>query len=210
LIHFVKNTKANNISLSKLPVILVGHSFGAIISYLAACKRPDMFGAVILLDPPLITGPASWIFRFAKKNRLIDKITPAGKTKIRNTKWQHDTDLVAYFHSRALFKDMDKDCIKDYVEAVTHREGDHLHLHFDPVIETNIFRTLPDNLHLQYGKLTVPAHLLTGKFTKVCIPRLRNRFLRGNPEVQLERPLELAKELNEILGNIVSTLPKAK
>jgi len=37
-----------------------------------------------MLDPPLITGLARLVFKFVKKTKLVDKITPAGKTKIRN------------------------------------------------------------------------------------------------------------------------------
>ena len=79
LIHFVETQNASR--EKALPVVLVGHSFGAVISYLACCKKPTLFKGLIMLDPPLITGLTGWVFRFAKKSQLIDKITPAGKTK---------------------------------------------------------------------------------------------------------------------------------
>lgn len=215
LVHFIKSeqTQRSKSGKPELPVVLIGHSFGAVISFLAACKYPNMFAGLIMLDPPLVTGVASWVFKFAKRGKLIDKITPAGKTKIRNTKWHHKTDLVAYFHERALFRNMDKECIADYVEAVTRIDGEYRHLHFDVNIETNIFRTLPDNLSAQKGKLTVPSYLLTGKHTEVCIPRLRSPFIRGNKHYihhielpfgghmfPLERPTEVASALNELLA----------
>ena len=200
---------------AELPVVLVGHSFGAVISFLAVCKYPHMFAGLIMLDPPLVTGMASWVFKLAKRGKLIDRITPAGKTKIRNSKWHHKTDLVSYFHERALFKNMDKECISDYVEAVTRVEGDYRHLHFDVDIETNIFRTLPDNLSLQKGKLQVPSYLLTGKNTEVCVPRLRNRFIGANSQhirhielpfgghmFPLEKPVEVAITLNDLLAQL--------
>ncbi|MBF7072950.1 alpha/beta hydrolase [Glaciecola sp. MH2013] len=200
---------------ASLPVILVGHSFGAVISYLAACKCPSMFAGLIMLDPPLVTGAASWIFKFAKRNRLIDKITPAGKTNIRNKQWHHSDDLVEYFSQRALFRNMDPECIADYVDAVTSREGDHLHLTFSTDVEANIFRTLPDNLHQFSGQLQCPGFLVTGSETDVCIPSLRKRFLKANPTLEheeltfgghmfpLERPIELAQRLNVLLKEIV-------
>lgn len=209
LIHHVETQQS--LSGSTLPIVLAGHSFGAVISFLACCKKPHLFSGLIMLDPPLITGLASWVFKLAKKSKLIDKITPAGKTKIRNTKWHHKTDLVNYFQSRALFKNMDRDCIADYVAAVTQEHQDQKMLTFDVQVEANIFRTIPVNLHHQYGKLKTPAYLLTGKYTEVCIPRLRNRFLKGNPDIvhqefgfgghmfPLERPQEVADRMNQII-----------
>jgi pimeloyl-ACP methyl ester carboxylesterase len=213
LIHYVES-KRNEHNLH-FPIVLAGHSFGALISFLACCKRPELFSGLIMLDPPLMTGLVAWVFRFAKKNRLIDKITPAGKSKIRNTKWHHKTDLVKYFKARALFKNMDDDCISDYVNAVTKRSKDERILDFSVQVETDIFRTIPDNLHKYYGKLTTPSYLLTGKNTEVCLPILRRRFLEGNPAIvhqelnfgghmfPLEKPLEVAKKINDTIQKLV-------
>ena len=59
-------------------VIGVGHSLGAVSTLLASFKRPDLFEQVILLDPPLIMGKASFAFDVAK--RFFP--TPAGPLKI--------------------------------------------------------------------------------------------------------------------------------
>ena len=210
LIHYVEMKRA--LIGGDLPVVLVGHSFGAVVSYLACCKKPSLFSGLVLLDPPLLTGIASWIFRFAKKGKLIDKLTPAGKTKIRNTKWHHKTDLIQYFKKRALFRNMDVDCISDYVSAVMHENQKQLHLNFDVNVEADIFRTIPVNLHQQYGKLQAPTYLLTGKDTDVCRPKQVTHFLKGNPTIThltldfgghmfpLEKPVELAQQLNQIIA----------
>jgi pimeloyl-ACP methyl ester carboxylesterase len=214
LIHFVEKKRAQ--LNSDLPIVLVGHSFGAVISFLACCKKPALFSGLIMLDPPLITGLASWIFKFAKKSRLIDKITPAGKTKIRNKKWHHKTDLVQYFGKRALFKNMDVDCIADYVAAVTHEHQGERVLHFDTQVEADIFRTIPINLHKQYGKLSTQSYLLTGKYTEVCIEKLRNPFIKGNLTISheafdfgghmfpLEKPIEVASRVNILIEKLIA------
>lgn len=214
LIHFVEKKRAE--LDADLPIVLVGHSFGAVISFLACCKKPALFSGLIMLDPPLITGVASWIFRFAKKSRLIDKITPAGKTKIRNTKWHHKTDLVQYFKMRALFKNMDVDCIADYVDAVTHEHEGERVLNFDTKVEADIFRTIPANLHEQYGKLSTKSYLLTGKHTEVCVEKLRNPFIKGNLTITheslnfgghmfpLEKPIEVASRVNILIEKLIA------
>jgi len=197
------------------PVIAIGHSFGGVLSYMSACSHPHLFKALILLDPPLVLGVARHIFKFAKRNSLIDVITPAKKTANRNREWPVEQDLVDYFASRTLFKDMDKDCIHDYVEAVTKIEDNKRVLTFDPDIEALIFRTIPDNLHQYSGKLKVPTVLMTAEHSNVCIPSLYGPFLRHNPIIQhvefkqgghmfpLERPDALASELLSLLPDLI-------
>ncbi len=194
------------------PIIALGHSFGGVLSYLACCQRPDLFDRLVMLDPPLITGPAAWMFKIVKKTPFIDKLTPAGLTKIRRTRWHLEEDLVAYFSQKTLFKDMQERCIRDYVNAVTHEQDGQLCLHFDVDVETNIFRTLPTNLSKHYGKLQVPATLVTAKQSKVCVPKLYKPFLRGNPTVEhvcmpqgghmfpLEHPEQVAAEIERVIG----------
>jgi pimeloyl-ACP methyl ester carboxylesterase len=198
-------------SASKGPVVAIGHSFGGVISYIACCKRPDLFCGLIMLDPPLITGLARHVFRFAKKNTLINKVTPAKKTSIRKERWHKDEDLVAYFSARALFKNMDKRCIEDYIDSVTHLKENERRLIFQRDIVANIFRTIPHNLPDYYGQLECPASLITARYTDVCVPRLRNRFLKANPTIQhkevgqgahmfpLEHPKLVAHTINDTL-----------
>lgn len=193
-------------------VVAIGHSFGAVVSFMCACKRPDLFSSLIMLDPPLITGLARYIFRFAKLNRLIDKITPAGLTLSRNRNWHMEHDLHAYFSKKKLFKNFDPECIQDYIDAVIELKGDHMHLSFDVETEANIFRTLPHNLPSYKGKLKTPTTLITAKNTDVCVPVLRNPFLKAHPSIThiefekgkhmfpFEYPVEVAGLLSKILS----------
>jgi len=147
---------------------------------MAACIRPDKVKGLIMLDPPLVTGWAARFFRFAKHTRLIDSLTPAGKAKIRRTRWSTDVNLHDYFSSRGLFKNMDPRCVSDYVNAVTTLHNGHIDLTFDADVEATLFRTVPHNLHRYAGKLACPAVLVTGDKTEVCVPKWRNPFIRAN------------------------------
>ncbi|MFC3121639.1 alpha/beta fold hydrolase [Agaribacter flavus] len=195
------------------PVIAVGHSFGATISYIAACKYPQYFRSLIMLDPPLMTGLARYLFKWVKRTKLIDKVTPAGTTKYRNSQWHRSTDLHAYFASKALFRNIDHECIKDYIKAAIHTRDDRYELSFDKNIEAEVFRTIPSNITEFKGQLRIPAALLTGQFTNVCVPTLRRPFLKQNPNVQhleiskgghmfpLEQPIHVAQLINQLLGD---------
>ena len=209
LIEFIEQS-------STRPVLGIGHSFGAVITYMSACKRPDLFSGVIMLDPPLITGLARYIFRFAKANRLINTLTPAGITQHRARKWHLEHDLHAYFSKKSLFKDFDPACIQDYIEAVIEKGSDSKQLNFEVETEANIFRTIPHNLHTYKNQLKTPTVLLTGKHTKVCVPVLRRPFLRANKAIRhvefdsgghmfpLEHPKKLALLIDELIRTRLS------
>lgn len=162
------------------PVYGIGHSFGGIVTFMAACEAPALFRGVILIDPPLVTGPWRHLLKVVKRTPVIDKITPAGLSKSRNTRWSQDTDLVDYFASRGLFKNMERRCVKDYVDAAIKRHGNQQVLDFERSIETDIFRNVPHHLSRFTGKLKCPGMLLTGQQTDVCVPVMRNRFIRDN------------------------------
>lgn len=193
------------------PVYGVGHSFGAVITYIAACQKPNLFKGIVLLEPPIVTGPVRLFVKLAKGTPLIDRITPAGLAKGRCHQWEKDSDLVSYFQQKALFARMDPDCIQDYVNASIRLKGDYHRLHFDVDVETAIFRNIPDNLNRYSGKLRSPGLLVTAIGSTVCRPYLVKPFIRAN---QLEHrqvsgghmfPLEKPTETAELIRKTLLT-----
>lgn len=197
--------------MSTDPVYAVGHSFGGVISYMAVCQRPDLFKGLVMLDPPVITGLSKVLFSLLKGTPLIDKMTPAGLSIRRCSSWPKGTDIVAYFKARALFKNMDHDCVQDYVNAVMDLRHNHYHLNFDPMVEANIFRNVPSNLHQYKGRLKCQALLVTGENTTVCVPSLIRPFIGAN---KLQHkvfkqgghmfPLEKPQEVANLLADVIS------
>ncbi|NMH58737.1 alpha/beta hydrolase [Alteromonas sp. MYP5] len=169
-------------------VYLVGHSFGAVISYMAACQMPQKVAGLMMLDPPLVTGWRSYLIKLLKKTPLIDKITPAGLAKTRNTQWSSTTDIVDYFSNKALFVNMDKRCIEDYVSSATQTSQHCTQLTFRHDIEAAIFRNVADNLDRFAGKLACPALLVTGESSTVCMPAMRDLFIKQNQLAHVVAP----------------------
>lgn len=205
--ELVKHIKASN--KDDRGVYAVGHSFGAVISYMAACEHPELFRGLIMLDPPLVIGPISYFFRVAKKTPLINKLTPAGLAETRNSQWPATTDMEAYFHGKALFRNMDKRCVRDYVRSVTHTKGDYTSLTFRADVEAELFRNVPHNLGKYKGKLKCPALLVTAKDSAVCKPAMYQRLLKHNAINHIEMkgghmfPLEHPERVADLISATV-------
>ena len=54
---------------------------GAVVSFMAACERPDLIKGVIMLDPPIASGLARIAFKLLKYSPLIDKFHQQVKPK---------------------------------------------------------------------------------------------------------------------------------
>ena len=51
----VNDLEAMIVSLGVGPIHLVGHSYGAFIALLLACRRPDLLRSLVLAEPPVVT-----------------------------------------------------------------------------------------------------------------------------------------------------------
>jgi pimeloyl-ACP methyl ester carboxylesterase len=191
----------------KQPVYAVGHSMGAVVSFMAACERPDLIKGLIMLDPPIASGLSRIVFRLLKYSPLIDKFSPAGKAKVRCQYWPKNTDLVEYFQARELFKDFLPACVADYVAAAIVEKEDGFHLNFDAQIEANIYRNVPHNINKYYKRLQVPALLVTGGNSDVCVPALLSTFIKKTkiehmvlPDRGHMFPLEVPKQVAQVIN----------
>lgn len=196
-------------------VINVGHSFGGVISFIAACQQPELFKGIVMLDPPVVTGGAALAMKYLKKTRLVDKFSPSGKAKVRRTHWPLGTDLVRIFASRKLFQHFDKRCLQDYVSHGITERNNQLELVFSSEVEADIFRNLATNLSSYKNKLSVPATLIYADKTDVFPHSYFKKFSNLNKNMQLLTtqgghmfPLEHPEETAQLITNVIAEQQK--
>ncbi|HEX4938724.1 MAG TPA: alpha/beta hydrolase [Candidatus Kapabacteria bacterium] len=128
------------------PVLGVGHSMGAVVTFIAACKRPELFRGVLMLDPPLMWGRMAMVFKVLKLLGKSDDFTPAGKSKNRKQSWPNRANAIEYFASKRLFQ-FHPECFESFCNAaIDQSEGDQVKLRFRVDVEVEIFRNTSDNL----------------------------------------------------------------
>lgn len=205
LIHFVE--QKHNFAE---PVVAVGHSFGGVLSFIAACQRPDLFKGLIMIDPPVFTGSVAMIARLIKKTPLIDKFSPAGRAKKRRSHWPIGSNVAELFSRRTLFKNFDPRCLNDYVKHGIVKRNDQLELAFSAKVEANIFRDLPTNLTSYKNKLTIPAKLIYAEQTDVCPIHYFKKFAKLNKNMHLSSvpgghmfPLERPEETAQLIMDTI-------
>lgn len=195
------------------PVIAVGHSLGGVLSLLAAIEQPDLFKAVVMLDSPLIGTFKSSMVRLAKGLGIIDRVTPAYRTKGRREYWQNYEQLMAYLKTRDLFKTFTDECLHDYITYGLDSHDDGYYLRFDRHIEYQIYRTIPHVIPQYEGKLHTPSALIYGDESSVVdrmdVRYMRKKFniktykIRGTHLFPMEHPKEVAKQVIEAVDAIL-------
>ena len=211
--HFLVNEVIDSIqSQASEPVIAVGHSLGGVLSLLAALERPELFSAVVLLDSPLIGRIKSRVVRISKALGMIDRLTPAFRTRKRQQHWHTRDQAFSYLKSRALFKTFTDACLEDYITYGMEKDENGYSLRFNSQIEYQIYRTIPHILHQHEGQLKVPAALIYGDKSNVIdrwdIRYMQKRYGILNFEISGSHmfPMECPKMAADLIIDVVSGL----
>ncbi len=188
------------------PAFLLGHSMGAVLSFIAAYHRPEKFRGLVMMDPPLINGAQGLAFQVVKCMGRGDSVTPAGKSKNRRSHWPSREVAITELSRKKLFSGVDPDCVHDYVHSVTEPQADgEFHLRFLVAQEVAIFRTTPTDYWRYWRRLRVPGVLMTGEQTEVTRPDavlrmcLRHRMSHvttsGGHLFPLQHPEQVARQV---------------
>ncbi|GHE21488.1 alpha/beta fold hydrolase [Halomonas urumqiensis] len=197
------------------PVIGVGHSMGGVLMAMAAHAAPERFRCVVMLDPPLMLGLDAWGMKAAKWLGFVDRVTPAGQSLGRRAAWPDRETMLVSLRRRGLFRRFTDQALRDYVEGGTRLLDDgQAVLLYDPAVEVEIFRHLPDHLGDLPRRLKVPHAVLAGRDSDLLTPRRRKRLARHGVPVGLVPgshmfPMEYPDETRQVLLDTLTTLLEA-
>ena len=144
------------------PMVGMGHSLGSVLMFLIAERHPQWFSELVMLDPPVVNGPAAWLVRAARLVGLGDYFSPAHKSRGRLDYWASWDEVLSYFHSRRFFQSFDPRALADYLEHGLERHGDGWRLRFRPEIEVAIFREMATGV-TRMPPVKVPGVLINGE-----------------------------------------------
>lgn len=107
----------------KTGVIAIGHSIGGTVSALAAEKRPDLFRAIIMIDPASPPGRLFWrlpkqaIQFVMRRHRLV-----TGTSK-RRYQWPSKQEFISAMESKAVYRNFSPKALQEYAETGLVEDG---------------------------------------------------------------------------------------
>ena len=202
--------------------MLVGHSLGGLVSLMAACRRPDLVGGLVMLDSPIVTGWRAHSVHMAKRAGLIERMGPGSIARKRRHEWPSREAVHAHFSAKSSFARWDPRMLQAYVKAGFEEVEDKVVLAVRREVETRIYNTLPHQLPALLRKHpprcavgfvagTRSAEMRQGGFA--ASHRLagdRWRWIEGTHLYPMERPDDTALLVLELLASMKPVPPRPR
>jgi pimeloyl-ACP methyl ester carboxylesterase len=160
------------------PRLIAGHSMGATVALLALARRPELAGALLMIDPATV--PAAWrrwlLLPFAP--RLLRQRLPIARGAARRrADFDSPAAALASYTGRGAFRTWQPGFLEDYVEdgfAPAPRGG--VRLRCSPAWESATFAAHRHDTVAALRALRVPARLLVagrGSTSAQMLPTIR-------------------------------------
>lgn len=192
------------------PVIGVGHSLGAFTTLIAAVRRPDLFSALVLIEPPFL-GPGRRLGLSVFSRVAPQRIPLVGRTLVRRDHWPSLDAAYDYFRQKRVFSRVPDDVLRDYVQYGTRPVGqgaqDERALTFSREWEARIYTTIGNHAQL-IQRCRVPVLAFRGETTDTLTQSVwrqwqrlaspRDRFVEVSDAGHL-LPLEVPERIADII-----------
>ena len=199
----------------------VGHSLGAVVGTAAALRRPDLFRALVLIEPVFLQPSLLALYGLFQRLGLAGRVHPLvpGARRRRRT-FESAAGMFDRYRRAAVFSRLDDAALRDYTEAALRPQpnaGEALTLAWTPEWEARIYETGPLNLWSGLKRLKPPMLAIRGgesdTFTAARVRALRQALPRArivevagaSHLVGLEQPEVVARLIREFLAEVESS-----
>lgn len=165
------------------PVILAGHSFGAVSAMMAAPKLGDRLSGYVGFDPVTIPWLARNFSRLPGGRAFMKRRLPIARNAGRR-RFVFESLEAAFtrYQNRGAFKGMSDAALRDYLDGGLKDHPDGVQLSCHPLWEQAIFVAQGHNLFKALPSLPANTQIVYGGKAAVSTPQTRNavyRKLRG-------------------------------
>ena len=196
-------------------IVGIGHSLGGVLTLWAAVRRPDLFRAVVLVDPVVLPPAMLWVVKLLRRLDLERRLPLVRRTLRRRRAWPSRQDCYAHFRSKPLFAAWPDASLWAYVEAATQEcAGGQVQLVYPPEWEARIFATMPTDVWRAIPHLSTPALVVRGERSETFRARSEALMARLVPQarfvvvpgaghlVPMERPVETGAAIRQFLDDL--------
>lgn len=195
------------------PVIGMGHSLGAVATYMAAAQSPELFSCLILLDPTILPRRMLWAMAVMRIFGFAGKIPLAKFARRRRQTFQGKKEALKRFASgRGIFKYWSKDFVEAYLECgLLEKDPQTAVLKCDPEHEAQIFESVPLDVWTYAKKISCPVLAIRGEHSGAFTVDAAKRLGRLIPDfemvtipgaghfVPMGKPVECARVIKDFI-----------
>lgn len=210
LIRFLDEQQARGL-------IGVGHSMGGVATLDAALRRPELFRALVLIDPVIHRRRLLWLWEAMKALGLGDRLHPHIPGALRRRRLFASADEMFTRYRRApIFSRVDDRGLRAYVEALARPRADgQVELAYPPEWEVAIYRHGPLNLWGRMSQLELPLLVIYGAESDAFRASAQRKMARLIPHavfhkveaaghlVPLEKPEAVAEAMHKFLDGVM-------
>lgn len=160
------------------PVIGMGHSLGAVTTYIAAAKYPHLFSSIILIDPVILPNRLLWLIAGLKVLGLRGNLPLAKTARRRRRNFRGKEEALRLFTAgRGIFKNWSKEFVHAYLECgLLEKDSQKAVLKCDPELEAQIFESVPINVWSYAKKIFCPVLALRGELSDTFLADAAERL----------------------------------
>lgn len=168
----------------------IGHSLGGTLTALAAVAEPELFSALVLIDPVIFTWPRSWLWSAMQRLGLAGRFPLVQRASERRDRWSGRGAVRIAYRDRRAFAGWAPEAFEDYLAAgfVDAAEGG-VRLRYPREWEARIFEVCPANVWPELARISVPVLFLRGELSDTF---LRSAARRGTRRIAGARAVEVA------------------
>jgi pimeloyl-ACP methyl ester carboxylesterase len=213
---FAEDLKALIEKTMSPPIIGMGHSLGAVTTYIAAATYPRLFSCLILIDPTILPRRYLWPMAVLRMFGLAAKIPLAKSARRRRKTFQSKKEALKRFASgRGIFKYWSKDFVEAYLECgLLEKDPETAVLNCDPEHEAQIFESVPLDVWAYASKISCPVLAIRGAHSGAFTVDAAERLGRLIPDFELitipgaghfvpmGKPVECASVIKEFIHRL--------
>ena len=213
---FAEDLKALIEKAMSPPIIGMGHSLGAVTTYIAAAKYPRLFSCLILIDPTILPRRHLWPMAVMRMFGLAAKIPLAQTARRRRKTFESKKEALKRFAAgRGIFKYWSKDFVEAYLECgLLENDPETAVLTCDPEHEAQIFESVPLDVWTYARQIACPVLAIRGEHSGAFTVDAAERLGRLIPDfklitipqaghfVPMGKPVECARVIKEFIHRL--------
>lgn len=150
------------------PMILAGHSMGAVVALLAAAQRPDRVRSVVMLDPVVLPRPTALAMSLPGIGRVARRYSLARNALRRRDRFGSRAEAIDAYRGRGAFRGWPDAVLADYVADGFRGAGDGVDLACTPGWEASNYAAQGCDPWPVLHSLGRPVVILKAEHSSTC------------------------------------------